>query len=174
VSVVGGGDTAMEEAHFLTRFASKVIILHRREEFRASKIMVDRVLKNPKIEILWNTTLEEVIGEKNVESIRIKNHKTNQTSTLKMDGVFIAIGHKPNTELFKGQLEMNDVGYLLTKDKTTYTSVNGVFAAGDVQDPVYRQAISAAGTGCMAAIDAERWLEREHGHGETDSNKRFG
>lgn len=162
VSVVGGGDTAMEEANFLTRFASKVYILHRREEFRASKIMVDRVLKNPKVEVLWNTTLEEVCGEKGVDSIKIKNHKSGQTSTMKMDGVFIAIGHKPNTDLFKGQLDMNDVGYLLTRDRSTYTSRDGVFAAGDVQDPIYRQAISAAGTGCMAAIDAERWLEAQH------------
>ena len=162
VSVVGGGDTAMEEANFLTRFASKVYILHRREEFRASKIMVERVLKNPKIEVLYNTTLEEVIGEKGVESIRIKNHISNQESTMKMDGVFIAIGHKPNTDLFKGQLDMNEVGYLLTQGRSTYTSKAGVFAAGDVQDPVYRQAISAAGTGCMAAIDAERWLEAQH------------
>jgi thioredoxin reductase (NADPH) len=162
VAVVGGGDTAMEEANFLTRFASKVFILHRREEFRASKIMVDRVLKNPKVEVLWNTTLEEVLGEKTVEAARIKNHKTGTVSDLKLEGIFIAIGHQPNTDLFKGQLEMNEVGYLITKGKTAYTSVDGVFAAGDVQDPIYRQAITAAGSGCTAAIDAERWLERMH------------
>ncbi len=162
VAVVGGGDTALEEANFLTRFASKVYILHRREEFRASKIMIERVLKNPKIEVLWNTTLEEVLGEKGVDGIRIKNHKSNEESTMKLEGVFIAIGHKPNTDVFKGQLEMNDVGYIMTKGKSTFTSLDGVFAAGDVQDPSYRQAISAAGTGCVAAIDAERWLEAQH------------
>jgi thioredoxin reductase (NADPH) len=162
VCVVGGGDTAMEEANFLTRFAAKVYILHRSEEFRASKIMVGRVLKNPKVQVKLNTTLEEVIGEKTVQQVRIKNVRTGETSTMKMDGVFIAIGHKPNTDLFKGQLEMNNVGYLITKGKTTYTSVEGVFASGDVQDPAYRQAITAAGTGCMAAIDAERWLESQH------------
>lgn len=162
VAVVGGGDTAMEEANFLTRFASKVYVIHRRHEFRASKIMAERVLKNPKIEVIWNSALEEVMGEKGVEAVRLRNLETNETQNLKVEGVFIAIGHKPNTDIFKGQLAMNDVGYLMTNGKTTSTSVEGVFAAGDVQDPIYRQAITAAGTGCMAAIDAERWLERQH------------
>lgn len=163
VAVIGGGDTAMEEANFLTRFASKVYVIHRRNEFRASKIMADRVLNNPKVEVIWDTEMIDVNGEKNVESIKLKNLKTGKENDLKVDGVFVAIGHKPNTDLFKGMLKMNDVGYLVTEGKSTYTSVEGVFAAGDVQDPIYRQAITAAGTGCMAAIDAERWLERQ-GH----------
>ncbi len=158
-SIIGGGDTAMEEALFLTRFASKVYVIHRREEFRASKIMSDRVLNHEKIEVLWNTELKDIRGEKNVESIVVYNNKTQEESEMKMDGVFIAIGHKPNTDLFKGQLEMDKVGYLITKGKSTYTSVEGVFAAGDVQDSHYRQAVTAAGTGCMAAIDCERWLD---------------
>lgn len=161
VCVVGGGDTAMEEAVFLTRFAAKVYVIHRREEFRASKIMADRVLNHPKIEVIWNTGLMDVLGDKGVKGIRVKNFKTGEERTMDVDGVFIAIGHKPNTDLFKGMLEMNEVGYLVTKPKTTYTSVEGIFAAGDVQDPYYRQAITAAGTGCMAAIDAERWLENQ-------------
>ena len=161
VCVVGGGDTAMEEAQFLTRFAKKVWVLHRREEFRASKIMAERVLKNEKIEVMWNTEVKEILGTDKVESIRVFNTKTQEEKIMPMEGVFIAIGHKPNTEIFKGQLELNDVGYIITKDKSTYTSVEGVFAAGDVQDHVYRQAVSAAGTGCMAAIDAERWLEAQ-------------
>jgi thioredoxin reductase (NADPH) len=164
VAVVGGGDTAMEEANFLTRFASKVWIIHRKDHFRASKIMSDRALKNPKIGVLWNSELVDVMGDEVVKSIKVLNNKTNEVNEMPMDGVFIAIGHKPNTELFKGQLEMNDVGYLVTKAKSTYTSVPGVFASGDVQDPVYRQAITAAGTGCMAAIDAERWLEANDTH----------
>lgn len=164
VAVVGGGDTAMEEANFLTRFASKVWIIHRRDSFRASKIMADRVLKNPKIEVIWNSAIEEVMGEGIVKSIRLRNLVTQKEQTMPMDGVFVAIGHKPNTDLFVGQLEMNEVGYLVTKGKTTYTSVPGVFASGDVQDPTYRQAITAAGTGCMAAIDAERWLEANGAH----------
>ena len=163
VAVVGGGDTAMEEANFLTRFASKVWIVHRRDHFRASKIMADRVLKNPKIEVLWNSEVKEIKGDQVVKGISLYNSQTKKTQDMPMDGVFVAIGHQPNTNLFKGQLEMNEVGYLLTKGKSTYTNVPGVFAAGDVQDPVYRQAVSAAGTGCMAAIDAERWLESE-GH----------
>ena len=162
VAVVGGGDTAMEEATFLTRFAEKVYVIHRRDTFRASKIMADRVLANPKIEVIWNAQLADVLGENGVKGLRLENTNTKEQWDLAVDGVFIAIGHKPNTDLFKGQLKMNDVGYLLTEGKTTYTSVPGVFASGDVQDPVYRQAITAAGTGCMAAIDAERWLEH-HG-----------
>ncbi|MAV90997.1 MAG: thioredoxin-disulfide reductase [Bdellovibrionaceae bacterium] len=161
VCVVGGGDTAMEEANFLTRFAKHVHIIHRRNEFRASKIMVDRALKNPKISVIYNSELAEVVGEKGVTGIKVRNTETGDVSEMAMDGVFIAIGHKPNTDLFKDQIETNDVGYILTKGKSTYTSVSGVFAAGDVQDPIYRQAVSAAGSGCMAAIDAERWLESQ-------------
>lgn len=164
VAVVGGGDTAMEEANFLTRFASKVWIIHRRDHFRASKIMADRAMKNPKIEVLWNTEVDEVLGDKVVNGLRLRNNKTGEKQTLPVEGYFAAIGHKPNTDLFKGQLEMNEVGYLITKGKTTYTSVPGVFASGDVQDPTYRQAITAAGTGCMAAIDAERWMESVEHH----------
>ncbi|MCB0386810.1 MAG: thioredoxin-disulfide reductase [Bdellovibrionales bacterium] len=164
VCVIGGGDTAMEEAMFLTRFATKVWVIHRRDSFRASKIMSDRVLNNPKIEVLWNSELKDVLGDDQVTGIRLYNNKTEETQDMPMDGVFLAIGHKPNTGIFSGQLEMNETGYLVTKAKSTYTSVEGVFAAGDVQDHVYRQAISAAGTGCMAAIDCERWLEaQDHG-----------
>ena len=144
VVVIGGGDTAMEEANFLTRFASKVTVVHRREEFRASKIMADRVLNNPKIEVIWNSELVDVIGEKGVEAAKIRNVVTGAESTVEVQGIFVAIGHKPNADLFKGILAMNDVGYLLTEGRSTYTSVEGVF-------------------GCMAAIDAERWLERQ-GH----------
>lgn len=163
VAVVGGGDTAMEEAQFLTRFASKVYLLHRREEFRASKIMVDRVKKHPKIEIITNVEVEEVMGDgRLVKAVKIKNKLTSVLSEVAVDGVFIAIGHKPNTDLFQGILDMNEVGYLKTKSGSTYTNIEGVFAAGDVQDPHYRQAISAAGSGCMAAIDCERWLEAQN------------
>ena len=164
VAVVGGGDTAMEEANFLTRFASKVYLIHRREEFRASKIMLERVQKNPKVEMILNTEVLDILGEKGVSSIKLRNIKTGATSDLAVEGFFVAIGHKPNTDLFKGILDMNEVGYVTTRPKTTYTSVEGVFAAGDVQDPIYRQAITAAGTGCMAAIDAERWLEAQGNH----------
>ncbi len=163
VAIVGGGDTAMEEANFLTRFASKVYLIHRRDSFRASKIMADRALKNPKIEVLWNTVVNEIVGETSVTGVKLENVKTGEKTDLKVDGYFAAIGHEPNTKLFKGQLELNEVGYILTKGKTTWTSVEGVFASGDVQDPVYRQAVTAAGSGCMAAIDAERWLESQ-GH----------
>lgn len=165
VCVIGGGDTAMEEANFLTRFAKKVWVIHRRDEFRASKIMADRVMKNPKVEIIFNAELVEVKGDNIVSSIVISDVKTGKKTEMPMDGVFIAIGHKPNTEIFKGVLEMNEVGYLLTEPRSTYTSVPGVFAAGDVQDHVYRQAITAAGTGCMAAIDCERWLEKQEHEG---------
>jgi thioredoxin reductase (NADPH) len=163
VAVIGGGDTAMEEANFLTRFASKVYLIHRRGEFRASKIMSERVLANPKVEVVLDTELLDVLGDKGVNALRLKNNKTGKESQLEVEGVFIAIGHKPNTDLFKNVLDMNEVGYLITRPKSTYTSIEGVFAAGDVQDSVYRQAITAAGTGCMAAIDCERWLEHQ-GH----------
>ncbi|MCB0414137.1 MAG: thioredoxin-disulfide reductase [Bdellovibrionales bacterium] len=161
VCVIGGGDTAMEEANFLTRFAKKVWLIHRRDSFRASKIMADRVMNNEKIEILYNSELKEVRGEKLVSSIVIYNNKTKEDIELPMEGVFIAIGHQPNTKIFKDQLDLNETGYIVTQPKSSYTNVDGVFAAGDVQDHVYRQAITAAGSGCMAAIDAERWLEKQ-------------
>lgn len=159
VAVVGGGDTAMEEATFLTRFASKVYIIHRRDSFRASKIMAEKAMNNPKIQVIWNTVVEEIMGDKFVTGLRIKNVETQEESQLAVQGLFLAIGHKPNTDLFKGTLELDETGYIVTQPKSSYTSIEGVFAAGDVQDHVYRQAITAAGTGCMAAIDAERWLE---------------
>jgi thioredoxin reductase (NADPH) len=163
IVVVGGGDTAMEEALFLTKFASKVTIVHRRGEFRASKIMQDRVLEHEKIDVLWNTEIREILGSKEtgVEGIRIFNNETNEESVFPTQGVFIAIGHKPNTELFKGVLDMDAVGYLKTEGRTMKTNVPGVFACGDAQDAYYRQAITAAGTGCMAAIDAERFLAEQ-------------
>ncbi len=163
VLVVGGGDTAMEEATFLTRFAKKVIIVHRRDEFRASKIMADKALNHEKIEVMWDSAVEEVIGDKIVEGAKIKNLKTGEVQEIKAEGVFIAIGHKPNTDLFTGMLKTNSVGYIETEGHSSKTSVEGVFAAGDVADDKYRQAITAAGTGCMAAIDCERWLE-ENSH----------
>jgi thioredoxin reductase (NADPH) len=165
VVVVGGGDTAMEEATFLTRFASKVTIVHRREGFRASKIMLERAEENPKIHWLLNNTIEEILGEKNaIRAVRLKNTVTGAEMEYETQGVFIAIGHEPNTKLFRGKLDMNDVGYLTVKSPSTSTSVEGIFAAGDVCDPTYRQAISAAGEGCKAAIDAERWLAHKGIH----------
>ncbi len=160
VVVVGGGDTAMEEAMFLTRFATKVTLMHRREEFRASKIMQERVLASDKIEILWNTEVKEIFGSKEagVTGVKIYNNKTKEDSEFPTEGVFIAIGHKPNTDLFKGVLDMDETGYLQTEGKTMKTNIPGVFACGDAQDHYYRQAVTAAGTGCMAAIDAERFL----------------
>lgn len=153
----------MEEAQFLTRFARQVYIIHRRDQFRASKIMAERALKNPKIKVLWNREVAEVVGnEKHVTALTLKDTLTGKTEKLDVEGLFLAIGHQPNTEIFKEFLETDDKGYLRTKPGTTYTNVPGVFACGDVQDSVYRQAITAAGTGCMAAIDAERWLEAQN------------
>ena len=165
IVVVGGGDTAMEEALFLTKFASKVTLIHRRHEFRASMIMQERVLAHPKIEILWNTEIREIHGSKEtgVESVTLFNNETSETVSFPTQGVFVAIGHEPNTSLFKGILDMDDVGYLITEGRTMKTNVEGVFACGDAQDAYYRQAVTAAGTGCMAAIDAERFLA-EHSH----------
>ena len=160
VAIVGGGDTAMEEANFLTKFATKVWLVHRRNEFRASKIMAQRTLDNPKIEVLWDSTITEILGEPEtgVAGIRVKNLKTGAEREIPVKGYFSAIGHEPNTKIFRGKLAMNDVGYLEVKHPTTYTSVEGVFAAGDVADHIYRQAVSAAGEGCKSAIDVERWL----------------
>ena len=167
VLVVGGGDTAMEEANYLTKHANKVYLVHRRDSFRASKIMVDRVMNNPKVELITNTVLEEITGQtdpvKKVTGVRMLNVSTEKTSTMDIDGVFVAIGHKPNSDIFKGWLDMDDVGYIKVQANSTRTNIPGVFAAGDVADAVYRQAVTAAGTGCMAAIDAERFLEAE-GH----------
>lgn len=164
VVVVGGGDTAMEEASFLTKFASKVTVLHRREELRASKVMQQRAFDNPKIEFMWNTELHEVGGEQVVEGVKVINNETDEITTLEdVTGVFIAIGHKPNTDLFKGVLEMDDVGYIKTREQSTITNVPGIFASGDAMDPLYRQAVTAAGTGCKAALDAERYLTELEG-----------
>jgi len=166
VVIVGGGDTAMEEALFLTKFASKVSVIHRRDELRASKAMQKRAFDNDKIEFIWNSELEEVLGDKVVDGVKIKNRKTGEISTLDdVTGVFIAIGHKPNTDLFKGVLTMDDVGYIQTKGQSTETDLPGIFASGDAMDPIYRQAVTAAGTGCRAALDAERFL------GEVESEK---
>lgn len=166
VLVVGGGDTAMEEANFLTKFASEVTIIHRRDEFRASKIMLDRARKNPKIKFLTNKVIKEVLGveeggKKRMTGVLLEDTKDHSVTQLDADGLFIAIGHKPNTELFKNYLEMDETGYLIVQPGSTYTNIEGVFAAGDVADKKYRQAITAAGTGCMAALDAERWLEAQ-------------
>jgi len=158
VAVVGGGDTAAEEASYLSKLCSKVHLIVRRDEMRASKIMQERVEKTPNIEIHWNSETEEVLGKEFVEGVRIRNNKTNETKVLPIEGFFVAIGHKPNTDIFKDWLEMDATGYLITKPGTTYTNIEGVFASGDAQDNVYRQAVTAAGTGCMAALDAERYL----------------
>jgi len=162
VIVVGGGDSAMEEATFLTKFASEVVIVHRREEFRASKIMVDRALKNPKISIQYNTTVKDIFGSEKtgVDSVQLQDVLTKEIRILKCDGVFMAIGHVPNTKLFNGRIELDEKGYIKTLPDSSYTNIEGVFACGDVQDTVYRQAVTAAGSGCMAAIDAERWLDK--------------
>jgi thioredoxin reductase (NADPH) len=161
VVLVGGGNTAVEEALFLTNFAKKVTVVHRRDSFRAEKILQERLFLNPKIEVIWDTTVEEILGTtdpKTTTGVRLKNVKTGATTELPTNGVFIAIGHSPATELFKGQLEMTSSGYLITKPDSTATSVRGVFAAGDVKDEIFRQAITAAGMGCMAALEAERYL----------------
>ena len=158
VAVIGGGDTAMEEATFLTRYANHVTVIHRRDKFRASKIMQDRAFKNPKISVIWDTEITEVLGENEVTGLRLHNVKTGEESTLPVQGFFLAIGHQPNTDLFKGILDMDKVGYIVPVEHTM-TNIPGVFAAGDVTDHRYRQAVTAAGDGCRAAIDAERWLE---------------
>lgn len=164
VFVIGGGDTAMEEANYLTRFASVVTIVHRRDDFRASKIMLERAQANPKIQFLLNSVVDEYVGTevngmKKLTHLAVRNTVTNDVQMIEADGAFVAIGHQPNTSLFSGVLDMDDVGYIRTQPGTSYTNVPGVFASGDAQDSVYRQAITAAGSGCMAAIDAERWLE---------------
>jgi thioredoxin reductase (NADPH) len=161
IAVVGGGDSAMEESTFLTKFASRVSVIHRRDTLRASKIMQDRALANPKIHFIWNTVVDQVLGsrETGVSGLTLKNIKTQEVSNLPVEGLFVAIGHNPNTDIFRGQIDLDDRGYIKTQPDSTRTNIPGVFACGDVQDPVFRQAITAAGTGCMAAIEAERWLE---------------
>ena len=163
VLVIGGGDSAMEEATFLTKFASEVIIVHRREKFRASKIMVDRAMSNPKISVLLNSVVVNINGTKSsgVNSVVLKDTLTGETRDENCSGIFMAIGHIPNTDLFRDNIDLDESGYIITKPDSTYTSLEGVFACGDVQDHVYRQAVTAAGSGCMAAIDAERWLEKQ-------------
>ncbi|MBI4256698.1 thioredoxin-disulfide reductase [Candidatus Uhrbacteria bacterium] len=162
ILVVGGGDSAMEEANFLTKFAKKVTIVHRRDTLRASKIMQERAMKNPKIDFLWNTEVREVLGDgTKLTGVRVFNNQSNEESELATEGLFVAIGHKPNTNIFKGWIDLDEKGYVLTRPGSTVTSVEGVFAGGDVADHRYRQAITAAGTGCMAALDAERWLETQ-------------
>ena len=163
VLVVGGGDSAMEEATFLTKFASEVVLIHRRDEFRASKIMIDRALANPKISVEYNSNVDDIIGTKEtgVTAVRLIDTISGAKRDVVCDGIFMAIGHIPNTKLFNGSIDLDNAGYIITNSDTTYTNIEGVFACGDVQDHVYRQAVTAAGTGCMAAIDAERWLEQE-------------
>ncbi len=164
IAVVGGGDSAMEEATFLTKFATRVTVIHRRDELRATKIMQDRAFANPKIDFRWNSVVSEVVGDGNVELLRLRDTVTDEESELKVGGLFVAIGHDPNTALFRGQVDLDENGYVVLADPgSTRTSVDGVFAAGDVADHVFRQAVTAAGTGCMSAIEAERWLEaRRH------------
>jgi thioredoxin reductase (NADPH) len=160
--VIGGGDSAMEEATFLTRFARTVTIIHRRDALRASKIMQDRAMANPKITFVWNSVATDVLGDTKVQGLKLRNVQTGEEKVLEVTGLFVAIGHAPNTDVLRDQLALDEQGYVLTAEGTTATTVDGVFAAGDVADHRYRQAVTAAGTGCMAAIDAERWLE-EHG-----------
>jgi thioredoxin reductase (NADPH) len=162
IAVVGGGDSAVEEATFLTKFASKVTLIHRRDTLRASKIMQERALSNPKIEMLWNHTVVDLLGTEQLTGALVRDVNTGAETTLPVTGVFVAIGHRPNTDLFKGVLDMDDQGYLITRPGSSWTNIEGVFACGDVQDHTYRQAITAAGSGCMAAIDCERWLESTH------------
>jgi thioredoxin reductase (NADPH) len=162
IAVVGGGDSALEEAIFLTKFGDTVTIVHRRHELRASKIMQERAFANPKIRFIWDSTVSALNGENKLESVQVRNLITGEESRLDVTGLFVAIGHAPNTDLFKGQLDLDDAGYLITEADSSLTNVEGVFACGDVQDHVYRQAVTAAGSGCMAAIDAERWLEAHH------------
>jgi thioredoxin reductase (NADPH) len=164
IAVVGGGDSAVEEALFLTKFATKVTLIHRRATLRASKIMQDRAFANERIAFLWDSTVVDLEGDTKLTGVRIRNTKTGEEHTLEVGGLFVAIGHRPNTDLFQGILDMDENGYLITRSGSTYTNVDGVFACGDVQDHTYRQAVTAAGSGCMAAIDAERWLEAAH-HG---------
>ena len=169
IGVVGGGDSALEEANFLTKFADKVTIIVRRDELRASKIMQDRAMKNPKIEFLWNTSVTDLHGDTKLDGVSIVDNETGEEGRLDITGLFVAIGHKPNTDIFRGVLDMDEsTGYLVTRPDSTYTNVAGVFACGDVKDSVYRQAITAAGSGCMAAIDAERWLEDQDDTGDAD------
>ena len=167
LAVIGGGDTALEEALFLTRYASQVTVIHRRDSLRASKIMQERALKHPKIRFIWDSAVEDVLGEEAVEGLKLRNLKTGQTQTLAVQGMFVAIGHQPNTDIFKGQIEMDTQGYIIQRENTM-TNIPGVFAAGDVTDHRYRQAVTAAGDGCRAAIDAERWLEAQ---GEVDTER---
>jgi len=163
VCVIGGGDSAMEEATFLTRMCSKVYLIHRRDKFRASHVMVERALKNEKIEVIYDTAIDEILGDdKGVTGVRLHNLKNNEKKELKLKGVFLAIGHIPNTDIVKDKLHRDEVGYIITEPKSTKTNVEGIFACGDCQDSVYRQAITAAGTGCMASIEAERWLESQN------------
>jgi thioredoxin reductase (NADPH) len=164
IAVVGGGDSAIEEASFLTKFAKTVTIIHRRDELRASRIMQDRAFANEKIRFLWDSQVDKIVGSDTLEGIEVVNTKTGDRSELDVSGLFVAIGHRPNTDLFVGQLDMKENGYLVTKAPSSYTSVEGVFGCGDVQDDVYRQAVTSAGSGCTAAIDAERWLEAQHDH----------
>jgi thioredoxin reductase (NADPH) len=164
IAVVGGGDSALEEALFLTKFASKVTLIHRRDSLRASKIMQERALANPKMVFQWDSVVVDLLGDNKLEGARIENVKTGEQSVLPVSGLFVAIGHQPNTDLFKGVLDMEESGYLVTRPGSSYTNIEGVFACGDVQDHTYRQAITAAGSGCMAAIDTERWLEATRHH----------
>ena len=165
IAVVGGGDSAMEEALFLTKFATKVTVIHRRDQLRASKIMQDRAFASDRIEFLWNHVVSDILGDETLEGVRVRHTGSGDEHTLPLAGLFIAIGHRPNTDLFRGSLAMKPNGYLITEPGSTSTNVPGVFACGDVQDDVYRQAVTAAGSGCMAAIDAERWLEAQHDAG---------